>query len=341
MGEIATQLRFDGFMLDLANRQLLRDGRTIDLGSRYFDALVLLACSSGTLVSKDRFMDEVWKGIPVTDEALTQCIRSLRRALGDEAGKPRFIETVPKHGYRFVAAVESVQAEVRATPKLQSHAEGLAGATTLGALSAGLAGGLLYGVLGTTGNAAGVATLVLLAAALAVLGGAGIGAGMALGAHLRGERDWALVLGGTAGGILVGAVGSALAVHGMYSLTGVDPGRVTGMFEGGALGASASAGVVMAFRNELRMAAACAVAALIGAFACGATALAGGHLLGATLALLETGFPSSQLAMNRIGPLFGETRFGATTHLGTTVLEGAIFASAITCANLIWRRRRI
>jgi len=52
-------------------------------------------------------MDEVWRGIPVTDEALTQCIRTLRKQLGDDAARPRFIETVPKHGYRFIATVGS------------------------------------------------------------------------------------------------------------------------------------------------------------------------------------------------------------------------------------------
>ena len=91
-------LRFADFALDRADRQLCRDGVPVELGSRYFDALVLLVEARGALVSKDRFMDEVWRGIPVTDEALTQCIRTLRRALGDEAGNPRFIHTVPKHG---------------------------------------------------------------------------------------------------------------------------------------------------------------------------------------------------------------------------------------------------
>jgi hypothetical protein len=49
-----------------------------------FDALALLARAPGALVTKDRFMDEVWRGVPVTDEALTQCIRTLRRTLGEQ-----------------------------------------------------------------------------------------------------------------------------------------------------------------------------------------------------------------------------------------------------------------
>ena len=97
--------RFGPFLLDCRGRRLSANGASVDLNSRYLDALILLVGAEGDLVSKDRFMEEVWRGVPVTDEALTQCIRTLRRQLGDEAGRPRFIETVPKHGYRFIAPV--------------------------------------------------------------------------------------------------------------------------------------------------------------------------------------------------------------------------------------------
>src|SRR5687768_9623525 len=104
--------RFDNFLLDPVDRQLKRDGAPVELNARYLDALALLVRDAGKLVSKDRFMDEVWRGVPVTDEALTQCIKTIRRQLGDNAASPRFIETVPKHGYRFIAAVEWVLDEV-------------------------------------------------------------------------------------------------------------------------------------------------------------------------------------------------------------------------------------
>src|SRR3982751_2963636 len=96
---------FEQFVLDPEDRQLRRGADTVELNGRYLDALALLVREAGKLVSKDRFMDEVWRGVPVTDEALTQCIKTLRRQLGDDAGSPRVIETVPKHGYRFVALV--------------------------------------------------------------------------------------------------------------------------------------------------------------------------------------------------------------------------------------------
>ena len=69
--------RFDRFELDPADRRLSRDGATVELSARYLDALVLLASEPGRLVTKDRFHEEVWRGIPVTDEALTQCITTL------------------------------------------------------------------------------------------------------------------------------------------------------------------------------------------------------------------------------------------------------------------------
>src|SRR6476661_6848501 len=103
---MAACFAFEGFVLDPADRRLKRDGDPVELNSRYLDALALLVREQGRLVSKDRFLDEVWRGVPVTDEALTQCIKTLRRQLGDNAARPEFIETVPKHGYRFIAAVE-------------------------------------------------------------------------------------------------------------------------------------------------------------------------------------------------------------------------------------------
>src|SRR5687767_12038920 len=103
---------FENFVLDPADRQLCRDDVPVELNARYFDALALLVREQGKLVSKDRFLGEVWHGIAVTDEALTQCIKTIRRQLGDNAASPRFIETVPKHGYRFIAAVEWVLDEV-------------------------------------------------------------------------------------------------------------------------------------------------------------------------------------------------------------------------------------
>jgi DNA-binding winged helix-turn-helix (wHTH) protein len=101
----SARYRFGGFALDTASRSLTRDGEPVALNARYFDALVLLVREHGRLVGKQRFFDEVWAGSVVTDAALTQCIKEIRRLLGDDAGDPRFIRTVPAHGYCFIAAV--------------------------------------------------------------------------------------------------------------------------------------------------------------------------------------------------------------------------------------------
>jgi DNA-binding winged helix-turn-helix (wHTH) protein len=118
--------QFDSFSLDPIERRLFAGEALVELNSRYFDALLLLLQHPGTLLSKERFLLEVWQGIPVTDEVLTQCIKTLRRQLGDSAAQPHLIETIPKHGYRFIAAVSCV-ADSDAAAEDQNRA--LAGAS--------------------------------------------------------------------------------------------------------------------------------------------------------------------------------------------------------------------
>ncbi|HVL41310.1 MAG TPA: transcriptional regulator, partial [Brevundimonas sp.] len=150
------RFRFERFHLDTGDRLLTRDDVPVELNARYLDALTLLVREDGRLVSKDRFLEEVWRGVPVTDEALTQCVRTIRRQLGDDATRPRFIETVPKHGYRFIAPVTRIEGESGPTASPATRPP-LSPATTLqklgvagmigGAVAGGL-GGLFYGVIG-------------------------------------------------------------------------------------------------------------------------------------------------------------------------------------------------
>jgi len=133
---------FEGFILDTDDRRLKADGQPVELNARYFDALALMAREQGRLVSKERFLSEVWDGVPVTDEALTQCIKTLRRQLGDEAGRPRFIETVPKHGYRFIAPVKLLEA-----PKAQRIAHQDRWRQFLATGLAGTSGGAMAGLI--------------------------------------------------------------------------------------------------------------------------------------------------------------------------------------------------
>ncbi|MEK6300432.1 MAG: winged helix-turn-helix domain-containing protein [Acidobacteriota bacterium] len=108
MSQVRTSVggfRFDDFHLDASNRQLSRAGEPVALNSKYFDVLLLLVSRSGQLVAKQRIFEEVWDGVFVTDAALTQCIKDIRKQLGDDASSPRYIKTVPKHGYIFIGNV--------------------------------------------------------------------------------------------------------------------------------------------------------------------------------------------------------------------------------------------
>ncbi len=97
--------RFDSFYLDPRNRQLWREDKMLALNSRYFDVLLLLVSRKGNLVEKRQIFEEIWAGVFVSDAALTQCIKDIRKQLGDDASKPRYIKTVPKHGYIFIGEV--------------------------------------------------------------------------------------------------------------------------------------------------------------------------------------------------------------------------------------------
>jgi DNA-binding winged helix-turn-helix (wHTH) protein len=346
---------FDQFTLDTAERQLRRDGAPVELNARYFDALALLVREAGKLVSKDRFMDEVWRGVPVTDEALTQCIRTLRRQLGDNAADPRFIETVPKHGYRFIAAVEpgsdggartlppaaeSVLAPAPVQPWRRALLLGAAG--TAGASAAGLIGGLAYGLIGASqalqpGVGALSMLLVLATLTIAFIGGAAVAYGIAaVGSRDQGFSAWSTA-GGLLGGLLVGAVVKLLGMDAFNLLVGHSPAEITGAAEGAMLGGGAGLGAWLAGRMSMRRAAFCA--ALIGAAAGLLIALSGGRLLGGSLASLAGAFPQSRLRLDLLGGWFGEQGFGPVTNTVTCALEGMLFTAGLVAAITIGQRR--
>jgi len=337
--------RFDRFCLDPDNRQLRNGGDPVELNSRYFDALALLVSEQGRLVSKDRFMDEVWRGVPVTDEALTQCIRTLRRQLGDDAARPRFIETVPKHGYRFIAAVD---ADRRSAPRQNagswtSHALlGLAG--VVGGGVAGVIGGLFYGFAGASqplapGMGAISVLLVLLALTIlvALIGAFGVAFGIAGSVLATGRIGPWSIAGGALGGLIVGAFVKLLGLDAFTLLFGRSPGDITGAFEGFVLGAAVGLAFWAASRRaKLRYGT--LLAALLGGVAGLGVPLLGGKLMGGSLALLADHFPGSRLRLDRIGAVFGESGFGRVAQAVTGALEGALFAACVVAAMLLTRR---
>jgi DNA-binding winged helix-turn-helix (wHTH) protein len=93
---------FSEFTLSPARRVLLRSRHEVPLIPRYFDLLVLLVERRNQAVHRREIMDAVWRDVVVSDGALSQAVRTLRRALGDDPREPVFIRTVSRHGYRFV-----------------------------------------------------------------------------------------------------------------------------------------------------------------------------------------------------------------------------------------------
>src|SRR5918993_1223402 len=96
---------FGPFRLDPAERLLLREGEAVPLEPKVFDTLLLLVRNSGHLLAKDELMNNVWPDAVVEEGSLTRNISTLRRALGEGENGLRYIETVPRRGYRFVARV--------------------------------------------------------------------------------------------------------------------------------------------------------------------------------------------------------------------------------------------
>lgn len=87
--------------------RISRPGASVQLEPLLMDVLVFLASRSGQVVSRDQLVEGVWKVEFITEWAITRAIAKLRRALGDVAGQPRYIETISKRGYRLLAPVQS------------------------------------------------------------------------------------------------------------------------------------------------------------------------------------------------------------------------------------------
>ena len=106
-------LRFGPFELDVRSGELRRNGTTVRLQPQPFKVLLLLACRPGDVVTREEVQAEVWPAGTFVDfeQSLNFCVRQIRSALGDNANAPRYVETLPRRGYRWVGgAVERVTA---------------------------------------------------------------------------------------------------------------------------------------------------------------------------------------------------------------------------------------
>src|SRR5258708_17226698 len=105
-GEI---LRFGTFELDVRNNELRRAGVLIKLSPQQLRVLRFLAENAGRVCTREEIQDEIWGSEVFVDfeRGLNVCIAQIRSALNDDSEAPRFIQTVPRRGYRFVAPVET------------------------------------------------------------------------------------------------------------------------------------------------------------------------------------------------------------------------------------------
>ncbi len=133
--------RFDDVIVDHGRFHVEKGGQTKTLTPRAFDLLAYLLEHRDRVVEKQELFERVWKGEFVTDNALTRAIREIRHAIGDEADSPRYIETVHKRGYRFIAPVEGLAPLAPAIKPAEPPGTRLGGIVRIGGL--GLAAALV------------------------------------------------------------------------------------------------------------------------------------------------------------------------------------------------------
>jgi DNA-binding winged helix-turn-helix (wHTH) protein len=125
----STVVRFGVFELDVQARELRQRGRRVHLQHKPFDTLTLLLERRGSVVTRDGLRQHLWPADTFVsfDDGLNTTVSKLRQALGDSADSPRFIETIPRYGYRFVGfllrrrCVDNLAYEARASERFILH----------------------------------------------------------------------------------------------------------------------------------------------------------------------------------------------------------------------------
>ena len=107
------------------------DGRTVQVRPKVMDLLAYLAGSPGTVISKETLLNDVWGTEAISESALTRTVSELRDALDDDAPQPRFLETIPKRGYRLIADVRpAVSPEESNSHRRRARALAISGSRT-------------------------------------------------------------------------------------------------------------------------------------------------------------------------------------------------------------------
>jgi DNA-binding winged helix-turn-helix (wHTH) protein len=121
-GRSSCVVRFDAFEVDLRAGEVYKGGRKIKLQVLPFQALAMLLERPGEVITRQEFEKRLWPGDTFVDfeHSLNTAIKKLRVALGDGKKKPRFVETLPKRGYRFIGKLEHTTAPLPAKPPASS-----------------------------------------------------------------------------------------------------------------------------------------------------------------------------------------------------------------------------
>lgn len=275
--------RFSEFTLSPQQRLLLRNGREVPLIPRYFDLLLLLIERRREAVHRREIFDRVWADVIVSDSALSQAVRSIRRTLEDDSREPRFIRTVSRHGYQFVfpdvveedepsipgrpASAATVEQSVENTTKLlvrEEHSPSLrqalrfaglrwsrasAGAALAGLAAGGFGGLILAAAPESVAPIAIAPVLAVIGGSCGALAGAAVGAGLAFAeAAAPSRRTVALPLAGAVAGSVVGFAVQWLTRWALAALVGVHV-DVGGGLEGILIGVAAGIGFAAATRS--------------------------------------------------------------------------------------------
>ena len=356
--------RFSDFTLSTRKRLLIRNGQQLPLIPRYLDLLIFLIERRRDAVHRREIFDRVWRDVIVSDSALSQAIRTLRRTLGDDPREPRFIRTVSRHGYQFTSpdVIEEPDEDVpeplpvRAPDVGSEHTRQKIGASltalmtgatrasagsALAGATAGAAGGLLLTVApDNTAPLAIVPVLALVGAGAGAIGGLGVGAGIAAAeSSSRLRNPVGLAIGAAAGGATIGIAVQWLMRWSLAAVVGLDL-PLGGAAEGLVIGATAGVGYAIA-RRLGPAAQSCIYRAAVVATFCAAGALAltwaGRPLVGGTLHLIAREARGAQISLTPLGRLVGEPGFGPVSQALIAASEGGIFGFGVGIALL--RRR--
>ena len=109
MNDTYRLLRFGVFELNLDLEELRKSGTVLKLPPQPFRLLAMLASRSGQVVTRDEIQQQLWGSETFIDfeQGVNKCVKQIRTALGDNADNPLYLETIPRHGYRFLAPVRT------------------------------------------------------------------------------------------------------------------------------------------------------------------------------------------------------------------------------------------